>query len=130
MAEVTAYQYVKLGSNLEYLRGISSVSIMQAGSLAGFPNLLENLPRTRYSVKHVVEVILSLLVQLQEMQLTKSLETAEAFRPMVGEMETYLKQTPDPEGAFLNDHFADRLVAIAKQVAMVVKPELAEKTGS
>jgi hypothetical protein len=130
MAELTAYQYVKLGSNLEYLRGISSVSIMQTGSLAAFPNLLENLPPTRYSVKHTVEVIRSLLVQLEEMQLKKSLETAEHFRPMLQQMEEYLSQTPNPDTAFLQDHFADRLVAITKAVAMVVKPELAEKTVS
>ena len=129
MAEPTAVQYVKLGSNLEFLRGISSVSLMQTTSLVAFPHLMENLPPRRYSVKHSVEVIKSLLIQLQEMELEKSLEMAEHFRPMLKEMEDYLAQAPNPETTFLNDHFADRLVAIARQVALVLKPELGAKTG-
>ena len=44
MAAPTAYQYAKLGSNVEFLRGISSVSLMQTASLIAFPHLLENLP--------------------------------------------------------------------------------------
>ena len=47
MAQPTAYQYVKLGSNLEFLRGISTVSLMQTTSLAGFPNLLDNFAPRR-----------------------------------------------------------------------------------
>ena len=42
----TAYQYVKLGSNLEFLRGISTVSVMQTTSLAAWPSLMENPPRS------------------------------------------------------------------------------------
>ena len=41
----TAYQYVKLGSNLEFLRGISTVSVMQTTSLAACPNLMDNFAR-------------------------------------------------------------------------------------
>ena len=44
MSMPTGYQYAKLGSNLEYLRGICSASLPQAGSLAAFPDLRENLP--------------------------------------------------------------------------------------
>ena len=127
MAAPTAYQYAKLGSNLEYLRGISSVSLMQTTSLVAFPHLLENLPAQRYSVRNVVEVVKSLLILLEEMQLDKSLEMAEHFRPMLAQMEEYIEKTPQPNAAFLQDHFADRLVAIAKQVSMVLKPEVGEK---
>ena len=35
MTQPTPYQYVKLGSNLEFLRGISSASVMQTANLAG-----------------------------------------------------------------------------------------------
>ena len=127
MAAPTAYQYAKLGSNLEFLRGISSVSLMQTTSLVAFPNLLGNLPAQRYSVPNVVEVVKSLLILLEEMQLEKSLEMAEHFRPMLAQMEEYIEKTPQPNAAFLQDHFADRLVAIARQVSMVLKPEVGEK---
>jgi hypothetical protein len=40
----TGYQYAKLGSNLEYLRGICSASLAETTSLAAFPDLRENLP--------------------------------------------------------------------------------------
>ena len=129
MAAPTAYQYAKLGSNLEFLRGISSVSLMQTTSLVAFPNLLENLPAQRYAVQHVVEVVKSLLILLEEMQFEKSLEIAEHFRPMLAQMEEYLATNPNPNATFLQDHFADRLIAISKQVAMVLKPEMGEKSA-
>ncbi len=47
MTQPTAYQYLKLGSNLEFLRGICSVSITQKTSLAALPNLMGNLPPYR-----------------------------------------------------------------------------------
>jgi hypothetical protein len=128
MAEPTSYQYAKLGTNMEFLRGITSVSLMQTSSLIEFPNLLENLPAQRYSVQHVVEVIKALLVQLAEMKLEKSLEIAQNYRPMLEQMEEYLEKSPNPAGAFLQDHFADALVAITKQLAMVLKPEMGAKT--
>jgi hypothetical protein len=129
MAEPTAYQYAKLGSNLEYVRGISSVSLMQTTSLVAFPNLLENLPAQRFNVQHVVEAVKSTLILLEEMKLEKSLEVAANFRPMLQQMEEYLASNPNPQTAFLQDHFANTLVAIAKQVAMVMKPEMGEKAG-
>jgi hypothetical protein len=58
----TAYQYVKLGANLEFLRGISTVSVMQTTSLAAWPSLLENLPARRYSAIRIVEAVKALLV--------------------------------------------------------------------
>ncbi len=127
MAEPTAYQYAKLGSNLEYLRGISSVSLMQTTSLVAFPNLLQNLPAQRYAVRHVVEAVKSTLILLEEMKLEKSLEVAANFRPMLKQMEEYLASNPNPQTAFLQDHFANTLVTIAMQVVMVMKPEMGEK---
>jgi hypothetical protein len=129
MAAPTAHQYAKLGSNLEYLRGITSVSLMQTASLVAFPNLLGNLPAQRYSVPNVVEVVKSLLILLEEMKFEKSLEMAEHFRPMLAQMEEYLETNPNPNAAFLQDHFADRLIALSKQVAMVLKPEMGEKSA-
>ena len=54
---------------------------------------------------------------------------AENFRPMLAQMEEYLEKNPNPNVAFLQDHFADRLVAIAKQVGMILKPEIGEKSA-
>ena len=125
MAQTTAYQYVKLGSNLEFLRGLSTVSVMQTTSLAAFPNLLENLSARRYAVVQVVSVLKSLLVQLEEMGLPKSLREAEPFRPMLAEMEAYLSRQPTPQLAHLNDPFAERIVALAKHLGSAVRSELA-----
>ena len=124
MSSATNYQYVKLGMNLEYLRGTSSVSILLGTSLVAFPHLMENLPGNRYSVMKVVEVLRSLVIQLQELGLTRALAAAEPLRPMLAEMEAYISQTPTPEGAILQDHFANKLADLAKQVSLVVKQEL------
>jgi len=103
MRQPTPYQYVKLGSNLEFLRGIATVSVMQTTSLAAFPGLMENLSVQRYSVLQVVNVMKSLLVQLEGMGLAQSLQVAEAFRSMLAEMENYMAQQPKPQFAHLND---------------------------
>ena len=120
----TAYPYVKLGSNLEFLRGISTASVMQTTSLAAFPALLENLAVQRYSVARVVEAIKALLIQLDEMNLSQSLQVAEAFRLMLPEMENFLAKIDAPRTAHLTDTFAQRLVVIAKHVVMAVRSEL------
>jgi len=124
MTQATAYQYVKLGSNLEFLRGISTFSVIQTTSLAAFPGLLENLSAERYSVLSVVNVVKSLLVQLEEMGLAQSLRAAEAFRPMLAEMEDYLTRQSKPQFAHLADPFAERLGALSKQVGSAVRNEL------
>jgi hypothetical protein len=124
MAQPTAYQYVKLGANLEYLRGISTVSIMQTTSLVAFPKLMENLPAMRYSAMRVAEVLKAILVQLQEIGLEQSLRMAEAYRPMLKEIEDYLATTTAPQAAFLNDQFAERLAVLAKQLGAAVRSEL------
>lgn len=125
MAQATAYQYVRLGSNLEFLRGLATVSVIQTTSLAAFPNLMDNLSARRYSVMQVVNVIKSLLVQLEEMGLAQSLRVADAFRPMLAEMEQYLARQPKPELAHLTDEFAERLVVLSKQLGSAVRGELA-----
>jgi hypothetical protein len=125
MPQPTPYQYVKLGSNLEFLRGIATVSVMQTTSLVAFPGLMENLSAQRYSVVQVVNVMKSLLVQLEEMGLAQSLQVAEAFRPMLAEMEGYLARQAKPELAHLNDPFAERLVVLSKQLGSAVRNELA-----
>jgi hypothetical protein len=124
MTQPTAYQYLKLGSNLEFLRGICSVSIMQTTSLAGLPNLMGNLPPYRYSAMRVAEVLRSLLIQLQEMGLAESLQVAEAFRPMLGQIEEYLAQVKSPQEAHLTDPFAERLVTISRLLVSTVRKEL------
>ena len=125
MQHLTNYQFVKLGSNLEFLRGLCSTSLLTPISgLENFPNLIENLPPHRYSVVRVVGVVKSLLIQLQEMKLKQSLLAAEPFRPMLKEMEDYLQQANANELSCLLNPFAERLVAISKQVFSAVKSEL------
>ncbi len=120
----TGYQYAKLGSNLEYLRGICSASLAQTTSLAAFPDLRENVPSQRYLVVNVVEVLRSLLVQLQELQLPLSCRAAEPFQPMLKEMEDFLANCPTPRTTYLNDAFAQRLIVAAKQVILAARRDL------
>ena len=129
MPEATAYQYVTLGSKLEFLRGISSKSLTQATSLVAFPNLLENLPAQRYTVRRVVGVVRSLLGQLEEMKLDKSLRVAEGFRPMLEQMQKFLEKTAIPETALFQDQFAENLAVISKQVAIALEAELGETSA-
>ena len=120
----TGYQYAKLGSNLEYLRGICSASLTPTGTLAAFPDLSENVPSQRYLVANVVQVLRSLLVQLQELQLPLSSQAAAPFHPMLREMEEFLAKSPAPRAAFLNDPFAQRLIVVAKQVILAARRDL------
>ncbi len=124
MSLPTGYQYAKLGSNLEYLRGICSISLTQAADLAAFPDLMENLPGQRYLVVNVVEVLRSLLVQLGELYLPASREAARPLIPMLKEMETFLSQSQNPRAAYLNDAFAQRLIVVAKQVILAARRDL------
>jgi hypothetical protein len=120
----TGYQYAKLGSNLEYLRGICSASLSPTLDLSGYPDLSENLPERRYLVVNVVQVLRSLLVQLDELKLPQCCQAAEPLRPMHKEMEDYLSKSPTPQTTFLNDGFAQRLIMIAKQVILAARRDL------
>ncbi len=73
---------------------------------------------------HVAEVLRSLLIQLQEMGLAESLQVAEAFRPMLREIEDYLAQVKSPQEAYLTDPFAERLVTISRLLVSTVRKEL------
>ncbi len=130
MDQKTLYQYIKLGMNLEYLSGIGTVSILLGTSMVAFPNLTTNLPGVRYSVKNVIETLRSLLAQLDDLDLPRSLEAAAPVQPMLQEMEQFMSQVPPQQQPqiTLQDPFADRLVAIARQLSLVVRQEASEKT--
>ena len=115
--------YAKLGSNLEYLRGICSASLAETISLDAFPDLRENVPPQRYAVANVVEVLRS-PVQLGELQLPLSCQAARPFQPMLKEMEEFLAQSPSPRTSCLNDAFAQRLIVAAKQVILAARKDL------
>lgn len=61
MSQPTKYQYVKLGINIEYLRGISTASLGQSASMTEFPELAENLPARRFEAVKVMAGFRSLL---------------------------------------------------------------------
>jgi hypothetical protein len=124
MSQPTNCQYVKLGMNLEYLRGISSTSILLGTSLVAFPELMENLPAQRFAATKVVAVLKSLLIQLEEMRLQQTLTAAAEFRPMLAQVEAYISQQPNPGAIVLQDGFANRLASVAKQVSLALKLEL------
>jgi hypothetical protein len=124
MKQSTGYQYAKLGSNLEYLRGICSVSLTPTASLKEFPDLRENVPTQRYLVANVVEVLRSLLVQVQQMNLPASQVAAQGLIPMLKEMEEFLGLSESSRAVFLDDAFAQRLVVLAKQVILAARHDL------
>lgn len=124
MAESTAHRYYKLGSELEYLRGLSSKSLTVPAELSAFHNLSENVPSRRYAVRHVVDVLGSVLARLEQMELVKPLAAAAELRGMLPQMQDYLGKLSKPDIAVLQDPFAERLVAVCKQVVAAVEAEL------
>ncbi len=119
----TLYQYVKLGTHLEYLRGIASVSIIPATSLVEFPSVMNNQPETRFGVVKVVETIRAMLLQLESLKLKETLLAAAPIVPMVEEMEKALERQPDKYVVTLQDHFAERLVQQARIIGLALKQE-------
>lgn len=129
MNSVTFYQYVKLGMNLEYLRGIASISIIPATSLVAFPRVMDNQPETRFRVQMVVNTLKAILAQLEDLELTESRTAAAVWEPMLKEMEEALASTPQPQTITLRDHFAEQLVAHANNVSLAVKEETSKRVG-
>jgi len=119
--------FLKLGQRAEYLRGISSVSIMRAPELQNFPILLENDPYRRYAVHRVVENLDGFLAQLGELKLTKSAAAAEPLRPMLKEMQEALKQSAQPNDVILRVPWASRFIENMRAVIAVLEMEVGEK---
>jgi hypothetical protein len=128
MTQPTNYQFVKLGSNLEYLCSVCAASVQPTSDLASYPNLIKNIPAARYSPAHVVGALKTLLILLQDLGLEQSLRLAEAFRPIIQEMETFLQQ-PNAEHSYLHHPFAERLATISKQVYSAVRSEMNKGIG-
>lgn len=126
----TLYQYIKLGMNVEYLRGACSVSIMPAKTLATFPRLVENLPPNRYPVTRVVETLRALMIQLEELGFDQTRAEAEQLRPLLNQMETYLGEAAEPTSAFMNDSFADKLVFFISELLLALKKEASTKMAA
>ncbi len=129
MAESTAQIYYRLGTELEFLRGISSKSLTAPTSLSTFRNLTENLAVQRYTVRRVVQVLDSVLSALERLQLAQAVEAAKSWRPMADEMREYLRKSEKPDTAVLQDPFADQLVAIARHVAAKLEADLAQRSN-
>jgi hypothetical protein len=130
MEPQTLYRYIKLGMTMEYLSGISSVSIMPHQSLAAFPRLVENLAPNRYSVERVLEALRALRIQLEELGLERAATEADQFQPLVEQLETYLRQHAASSASFMNDSFADKLLFFARQLQLTLKKEASGKWAS
>ena len=126
----TLYQYIKLGMNVEYLRGACSVSIMPAKTLATFPRLVENLPPNRYPVTRVVETLRAVMVQLDDLGFEQTRGEAEQLRPLLSQMETYLGESSEPTTSFMNDSFADKLVFFVNELLLALKKEASTKMAA
>lgn len=127
MPQISPYQYVKLGMNLEYLQGVTSSSIKLTANLASFPELTENLPTQRFDATKVMAVVRSLLIQLEEMGLRETRSAADALAPMLTQVETYINENPTSSSIVLQDGFANKLVSVAKQISLVLKQELGSR---
>lgn len=124
MSTVAAPLALKLGLNLEYLRGISSAAIHTVNDLQSVPYLLENQPALRYSASNVAVVLGSLASLLEQADLPKTRAAAESFAPLREEIETFLKENLGVDNVTLQDHFADRLVRIAEEVLKSLREEI------
>jgi hypothetical protein len=120
---VKPQQLLKLGLNLEYLRGIASSNVRTLGDLQNCPYLLGNQPGVRYSAENVISVIKSMMELLKSTELTKAMEVAEAYKPMAQEIEDYLAKAPVKEDVRLLDHFADKVAMIAEDVLKSLRDE-------
>src|SRR5690349_4302497 len=103
MAQHSLYEFIKLGINLKQLRDIATASILPTASLAAFPNLEENQPLQRCSVRKTVELLKTIRVQLTEFGLTGTLAALDPLVPMQAEMETALAQAPPGDNLILRD---------------------------
>lgn len=117
-------KYLRLGLHLEYLRGITSNSGLASVHVDQFPHLRENQTTWRYPASKIAAIVTSLLSILEELKLKKSLETAAAFRPLIQEVVEFMASSADPNGVYLQDHFADKVVKIADDVTTAVKDEI------
>lgn len=125
-----AIQLLRLGRALDYLSGIATVSMIQAGSLAAFPMLMRNLANDRFAVPRVIDAVRTLLASLENLELTQSLTAAEPYRPMLQQMVDYMAQGPAPRSTVLLDPFADRLAGLAVELGPLVEAELGQREGS
>ena len=114
---------LKIGLHLEYLRGINSVSAVTRNDVSQLPYLLENQTSLRYGAQKVVAVLKSLLDLLEKRNWPKALEAAKEFRPMLAEIEAFLKKSAEPASVTLLDHFANNLVRIAENVLVEARKE-------
>ncbi len=123
MTPAHASQYLKLGINIEYLRGITSITSEARSPLLDVPYIFENQTGRRYSAIKVVAVLKSLLAILEELDLKKALDAAAEFRIMLAEVETYLGKHPNPPIVTLQDPFANTLVEVAERVLIAVRED-------
>lgn len=127
MSIANASRFLKLGLNLEYLRGVPCATVQTLKDLSPFPYLLENQPALRYSAKSVAAVIESLLGELKDAELPKTLAAVEDLRPMATEIEEFLQTSPagGADGVTLQDHFAEKIVRTAEDAVKTLREEIA-----
>jgi hypothetical protein len=126
----TAYEFIKLGMNVQQLRSLSSVSIFLGTSLVEFTHLEENQPDKRCSVRKTVELLRAVLAQLDDFGFTRTLAAMQPLEPMRKEMEEALSRVPQQESLTLRDHFADKIVEHMKNVMIVLKEEASARQTS
>ncbi len=122
MAQRSLYEIVKLGMNLQALRDIASVSIIPGTSLVAFPNLEENQPVARCSVRKTVDLLKVVRLQITDMGFRATLDAMAPLSPMQAEMEAALAQSQGQD-LILNDHFADKLIGHVKNLIVLLKEE-------
>lgn len=122
MPQRSLYEFIKLGMNLQHLRSIASVSIIPATSLVAFPNLEENQPGVRCSVRKTVELIKSVRIQLEGFGFSRTLAAMQPLEPMLRDMEQALASAGGQD-LILRDPFANDLVGHIKNLLVVLKEE-------
>ena len=126
MKPIPTADAIRLGMLIEYLRGISSVSISTTAVLDDLPELNANFAGNRYRVLDVAAVVREVIETLEKFELEETLAVIGDLGEKLQEMEGFLNETSDPEGAFLLNPFANDIVAFANAIGDAVITEVAE----
>ena len=125
MKSIPTDEAIRLGMLIEYLRGISSVSVTATTLLDDLPELNANFAGNRYRVMDVAEEVKELIDILEKYECEDTLAVVGDLGEKLKQMEEYLSSSPSADEAFLLNPFANDLIAIANEVGDKIMEEAA-----
>ena len=125
MKPIPTEEAIRLGMLIEYLRGISSVSVTATTILDDLPELNANFAGNRYRVVDVAEVVEEVIDTLEKFECEETLAVLGDLGEKLGEMKEYLASTESADDAFLLNPFANDIISIANQIGDTILEEAA-----